>query len=348
MKDVKEWNLWKCHRKIRLSVLSMSDIIIVTKESLVAKKRGIYVEHTKADIIFKDFWRNNERFADLFNVVVFGGKEVIKPEALHEMDTDVSGVIQLKDYKETLSRTRDVIKKTAYGVEFVVLGIESQQHIHYAMPLRHMVYDAMSYLKEYQEITRKYKESPEKKTEDEFLSKMRKNDRLHPVITLTVYYGEKQWDGPYCLKDMIVEMPEEIAAIFSDYRMNLLEVRASDRYVFNNTDVQSVFEITREIFAGHFEKIQEKYGDKQMGSDLLTVVGQMTGSKELIRMSRNREVNSMCEALKKLKEEGEQKGREKEREAVILTMLQNNYPISEICKLLKISEEEVLEIRDRK
>ena len=54
------------------------------------------MEHTKADIIFKDFWRNNERFADLFNVVVFGGKEVIKPEALHEMDTDVSGVIQLK------------------------------------------------------------------------------------------------------------------------------------------------------------------------------------------------------------------------------------------------------------
>ena len=65
-------------------------------------------------------------------------------------------------------------------------------------------------------------------------------------------------------------------------------------------------------------------------------------------MSRNMEVNSMCEALEKLKEEGEQKGREKEREAVILTMLQNNYPISEICKLLNISEEEVLEIRDKK
>ena len=124
---------------------------------------------------------------------------------------------------------------------------------------------------------------------------MKKDDRLHPVITLTVYYGEKQWDGPYCLKDMIVEMPEEIAAIFSDYKMNLLEVRDSDRYVFNNTDVQSVFEITREIFAGHFEKIQEKYGNKEMGSDLLTVVGQMTGSKELIRMSRNMEVRRQRE-----------------------------------------------------
>ena len=50
----------------------------------------------------------------------------------------------------------------------------------------------------------------------------------------------------------------------------------------------------------------------------------------------------------KWEEEGEQKGREKEREAVILTMLQNNYPVSEICKLLNIPEEEVLEIRDKK
>lgn len=173
---------------------------------------------------------------------------------------------------------------------------------------------------------------------------MRKEDRLHPVITLTVYYGEKQWDGPYCLKDMIVEMPEEIAAIFSDYKMNLLEVRNSDRYVFNNTDVQSVFEITRDIFAGHFERIQEKYGNKGLGSDLLTVIGQMAGSKELIRMSRNREVNNMCTALEKLKEEGKMEGKKE----VILTMLQNDYPISEICKLLNISEEEVLEIRDRK
>ena len=94
------------------------------------------MKSTKADVIFKDFWRVNEHFADLFNTVVFHGKEILKPEILEEMDTDVSGVIEMKDYKETLSRTRDVIKKTAYGVEFVVLGIENQQHIHYAMPLR--------------------------------------------------------------------------------------------------------------------------------------------------------------------------------------------------------------------
>lgn len=28
------------------------------------------MEKTKADVIFKEFWRQNERFADLFNTVI--------------------------------------------------------------------------------------------------------------------------------------------------------------------------------------------------------------------------------------------------------------------------------------
>ena len=175
---------------------------------------------------------------------------------------------------------------------------------------------------------------------------MRKEDRLHPVITLTSYYGEKQWDGPYCLKDMIVEMPEEIAAIFSDYKMNLLEVRDSAKYVFNNADVQSVFEITREAFAGHFDRIREKYGEKELDSELLTVIGQMTGSKELVNMGRNMEVNNMCTALEKLKEDGKMEGIEEKEKAVILVMLKNNYPISEICKISGATEETVLGIKE--
>ena len=39
-----------------------------------------------------------------------------------------------------------------------------------------------------------------------------------------------------CLKDMIVEMPEEIEKIFSDYKMNLVQVRDSGRYIFHKKD----------------------------------------------------------------------------------------------------------------
>ena len=173
----------------------------------------------KTDVVLKDFWRANDRFADLFNAVVFHGKQVLKPEELQELDTEMSGIIRFKDYEESLVRTRDVVKKMAFGVEFAILGIESQQRIHYAMPLRTLLYDGMGYLKEYQEISRSRKKEKGRMTEDEFLSKMRKEDRLHPIISIVVYYSEKSWDGPMCLKDMIVEMPEEIELIYAVYKM---------------------------------------------------------------------------------------------------------------------------------
>lgn len=53
------------------------------------------IDAAKNDAVGKDFWRNNEHFADLFNAVLFGGEQIIKPENLEEMDTDVSGVIML-------------------------------------------------------------------------------------------------------------------------------------------------------------------------------------------------------------------------------------------------------------
>ena len=40
----------------------------------------------KTDVVLKDFWRANDRFADLFNAVVFHGKQVLKPEELQELD----------------------------------------------------------------------------------------------------------------------------------------------------------------------------------------------------------------------------------------------------------------------
>ena len=164
-------------------------------------------DKVRTDVLLKDFWRVNERFADLFNAVIFQGKEVLKAEELQEMDTDMSGVIRFREHEESLVRVRDVVKKMAFGVEFVVLGIESQQKIHYAMPLRTMLYDGMGYLKEYREITQSMKKEKGKWTEEEFLSGMRKEDRLHPIITIVIYYPEYVWDGPMCLKDMIVEMP---------------------------------------------------------------------------------------------------------------------------------------------
>ena len=316
----------------------------------------------KADVILKDFWRQNERFADLFNAVIFRGKQVIKPEDLTERDTDMSGIIQFKGYQETLERTRDVVKKMAYGVEFAVLGIESQQKIHYAMPLRTMLYDSLGYLKEYQEITRIRKAERGKMTEDEFLSKMRKEDRLHPSISIVLYYSEKSWDGPMCLKDMIVEMPEEMERIFSDYKMNLVQIRESEQYTFHNEEVRAVFEISREIFNGNLDKINEKYRDRDLTPELITVIGKITDSAELVRQGKIEEVANMCTALEKWEKENIERGTKRGIEIgtsrgieigtnkgiakMVLTLLNKGKTVEETADWLDLTEEYVRKIQE--
>ena len=163
----------------------------------------------KPDTILKNFWRDNGHFADLFNAVFFNGEQVLKPQDLTEADTDVSSMLKFNGHAETIQKILDVVKKTAYGVDFVLWGLENQAKIHYAMPLRHMVGDAFSYMKEYDEIAAVNKKNGDFHSSDEFLSGFKKTDRLHPVISLCVYYGESEWDGPFSLKDML-EIPEKI------------------------------------------------------------------------------------------------------------------------------------------
>lgn len=84
-----------------------------------------------------------------FNAVLFDGKTVIRPEELEDLDTDDSSILEHKNYAETLKASRDNIaickKSTRYGINFVMLGMESQEHIHYAMPMRIMGYDYGAY-----------------------------------------------------------------------------------------------------------------------------------------------------------------------------------------------------------
>ena len=201
------------------------------------------------DVSLKTFWRDNEHFADLFNATVFNGKQVLKPDKLTEMDTDVSATIHSKSYNESITRNRDVVKKMSDGVEFNILGLEIQDKTHYAMPLRTMTYDALGYIKEYNDIKKQHKLNKDSfSSPEEFLSGIDKSDRFHPIITLVLYYGESLWDGPTCLSDMMISMPDNIKAYFSDYKLNLVQILDSDKYTFYNEDVRDVFNIARSIY----------------------------------------------------------------------------------------------------
>ena len=64
----------------------------------------------KADTVVKNYWRNNEQFADIFNAVLFNGNKVIKPEELEDMDTEESLVLEHKEYIQSIVAARDNVK----------------------------------------------------------------------------------------------------------------------------------------------------------------------------------------------------------------------------------------------
>lgn len=293
----------------------------------------------KPDTILKNFWKDNAHFADLFNAALFDGAQVLNPADLSEVDTDVSSLIKFNGHAETVQKVLDVVKKTAYGVDFVLWGLENQAKIHYAMPLRHMLGDSLSYLKEYNEIAARNKMDKDFQSSDEFFSNFKKTDRLHPVVSLCVYYGVNEWDAPFCLSDML-EIPEKLNPFISDYKMNLLQLRKSGFLHFRNSDVNVVFDVSRAIYERDFEKINTLYKNQEISAELGVVIGAITESQKLIDHAlqserRGGQIN-MCSALEELVNEGVERGRQEGiREGISANI--------KVCKRFNMSKSDVVQ-----
>ena len=276
-------------------------------------------DKSQNDVVMKEFWRDNKHFADIVNAVVFDGEQVVIPDELQEVDTDVSGSIIVDEYKETLKRIRDVVKKYYYGVEFNIIGLEVQENVHLAMPLRTLVYDALGYLKEYNKISSVNEKHGYKcKERTEFLSRLKRTDKFHPIITIVFYYGEKCWDGPVNLKDMMVDMPGKIAEKFNDYRLNLIQIRDSYKYRFNNDDVRLLFDFVSDLYNKEFDKIFKEYKGRDVSIEFIEMIGRITGTKELVKLADNgrkdKVVNmEMCNAMKEFLEGGRREGQREGR-----------------------------------
>ena len=231
-------------------------------------------------------------------------------------------------------------------MDFVIWGIENQQKIHYAMPLRHMIEDALSYLKEYNEIAKKNLDEKTTNTKDEFLSRFKKTDRLHPIITLCVYYGEKEWDGATSLKEML-ELPDYMESLVPDYKLNLIQLRNSEGVLFKNRDVQTIFEVSRLIYKKEYGKITSIYKDQNLANELGIVIGAITGSQELINYAASEKGGgqfNMCTALDELIESGREEGKEKILTEIIRKNLADNKTPEEIAAVLYMDISEVQKI----
>ena len=85
----------------------------------------------------------------------------------------------------------------------------------------------------------------------------RKSDRLHPVITIILYYGEEEWDGSRDLHGILdfQDIPEQIRQYVQNYRIHVIDVRRMERTDLFRTDLRQVFDLIR--FSGNRERLRD-------------------------------------------------------------------------------------------
>lgn len=100
----------------------------------------------KSNIAVKQWLRNKKRFADLFNGTIFQGEQIEVPEELEEIDSESSMIVTDKNHKEkSVQKYRDIAMRWKKEIQLSILAYENQNKVHYAMPVRMMLYDSLTY-----------------------------------------------------------------------------------------------------------------------------------------------------------------------------------------------------------
>lgn len=273
-----------------------------------------------ADAVTKAYMRENAIFADAFNYLIYGGRRVIDPNSLKELDT-TEIALPFGDDKtdEAVQKYRDILKsaviKEDKDAAYVLLGIENQTDIHYAMPVRNLIYDALQYGKQVSDVSAKHrKESGNGHNRGEYLSGFYKEDRLTPVITLVVHFGADAWDGPLSLHEMMSVDKPEIMQMVPDYRIQLLDparMKPEDLMKFETS--------LREVM-GYIKYSKDKEGMKTYMAGNSRTMLERTAAQVIkaitntpIEIPEGLEEVNVCEAIEEMmkdsKAEGELKGK---------------------------------------
>ena len=117
-----------------------------------------------ADAVTKQYMKENTVFADAFNFLLYNGENVILPQTLRELDTAEVVIPFTVDDKgkkqaQAVQKYRDILKMTTVMTDdkaaYVLFGVEAQTDIHYAMPVRNVIYDALQYGRQVTEISKR-------------------------------------------------------------------------------------------------------------------------------------------------------------------------------------------------
>ncbi len=268
----------------------------------------------RIDAETKAFMSDPFRFADVFNYLIYGGQQVIKPEDLKPLDATEIAIPYGNNARVPEQKYRDVLKLVSIMQDgkavYVVLGGENQSKVNYAMPVKDMVYDALHYAKQVEAAKKSYGPG-DGLTEEEFLSGFRKDDRLMPVITLVIYFGSDAWDGPMCIHDMLNTADRRLLRFVPDYRINLIApaLVPDEDFVKFTSDFREVFEFIK--YSRDKEKLtrltRENGRFSQMNPETAALINLATDARLKLTVKEGKV--DMCLAIREMRDESMAAGR---------------------------------------
>lgn len=236
------------------------------------------------DITEKNLESFNDVFADIINVLLFKGKNLMKEKEL-EADTKDS---MFKADGKIHEQERDVSKFWKNGeVRISILGFENQTCSDKDMPLRVISYDGASY-------------------KQQLLDEKAK--QRYPVTTIVLYFGTKEkWSTPKNLLGCF-KVPEELNPFVNDYKINVFNIAwLSDKTI-------DMFQSDFKIVAKYFQTVRLKKDYKGSNEEiihvdaLLKMLSALTGDNSFEEVYNNGNLKkggvTMCEVVEKIKNEG--------------------------------------------
>jgi hypothetical protein len=191
---------------------------------------------------------------------------------------------------------------------FLIYIAEAQTDIHYAMPVKTMIYDALNYGEQVNEAKKRHRKNKDYRSSDEFLSGFTLDDKLTPVITITLYLGTTQWDGPRSLAEMMPQMDERILPFINDYRINLLNPLEITDFSKFETGLRPLFELLKN--ASDEEKLNDLITNDEtftrVDVETVAAINLFVGTD--IKYDEKEEVVNMCKAWDDHKKLGIQEG----------------------------------------
>ncbi len=287
------------------------------------------------DLAQKTLEAYNDVFADIVNVLLFDGRQLVQeneleqesPESIYKVDG------KLHELK------RDVAKYWKHNnIRIALVGLENQIETDKYMPIRVMSYDATAYR---QQLLNQYETDP--KTGKQV--KKKNAEPIYPVVTMVLYFGNIPWKKYKTLLE-IVKVPNELKPFVSDYNTNIFEI------AWLSKEQVELFKSDFKIVADYFVQVRTNKDYKPSPQiikhvhEVLQLMAVFTNDKrfeEVQNLYIKGEESTMCEVLDKIVAQGEARGEARGEFNILYKQIKKGIlTIEQAAKSIDISVDQLL------